>query len=85
MSALERLVQGVLRLIDEDQPPPCLGRRADRWTSEDAGERACAASVCVSLQCPLLGDCAAGAEEIGAKHFVWGGVDRTTVTGRRVA
>lgn len=85
MTAWERLTQGLLRLADQDQKTPCQGGRRDRWTSDDADERAWAANVCVSLVCPLLEACAAAAAETKERNFVFGGVDLTDVKRKRGA
>lgn len=78
MTAWERLTQGLLQLADQDRKTPCQSRRRrDRWTSDDADERAWAASVCVSLACPLIEACAAAADETKERNYVFGGVDRT--------
>ena len=64
-------------LADQGHATPCQGRRRDRWTSDDAEARSWAATVCVTLGCPVLVQCGAAADEFKAAHHVWGGVDRT--------
>ncbi len=83
MTAAEVLGRALLELAEQGQATPCQGRRRDRWTSDDAEERAWAASVCVTLACPVLGQCGAAADEQDERANVWGGRDRTTATTRR--
>ena len=86
MTAAEALTLALLELADQGRPTPCQGRRRDRWTSESAEERAWAASVCVTLDCPVLEVCAAAAVERKESFAVWGGRDRTvTVQHKRRA
>lgn len=77
MTAAEVLGHALLQLADQDQATPCQSRRRDRWTSEDAAERAWAAAVCVGAGCPVLVQCGEAADEFKSAHHVWGGVDRT--------
>jgi len=77
MSAAEVLGQALLEVADQGRATPCQGRRRDRWTSDDAADRAWAASVCVTLACPVLEECAAAADEHDEKFGVFGGTDRT--------
>ncbi len=83
MTAAEALGRGLLELADQGQRTPCQGRRRDRWTSDDATDRAWAAAVCVSLSCAVLVQCGDAAAEQGEKHHTWGGLDRTAATTRR--
>ncbi len=77
-AAAQVLGRALLELAEQGQAAtPCQGRRRDRWTSDDAAERAWAASVCVTLACEVLLQCRAAADEHDEKHGVWGGVDRT--------
>ncbi len=86
MTATGDLTQALLDIEERGASTPCQGRRRDRWTSDDREERAWAASVCVSLACPALRECAAAADERREKHYVWAGVDRSpTTTSRRGA
>ncbi len=48
------------------------------WLSDDASDRAQAASWCVG--CPVLVECGAAADEHGERFGTWGGTDRTVVT-----
>jgi len=77
MTAAEVLGQALLEVAEQGRATPCQGRRADRWTSDHAEERAWAASVCVGLGCVVFTECGAAADEEDEKHGVWGGVDRT--------
>jgi len=54
MTAVEVLGRALLEIADQGQATPCQGRRADRWTSDDAEARGWAATVCVTLACPVL-------------------------------
>lgn len=85
MTAHEVLSIALLDLADQGRATPCQSRRRDRWTSDDAAERAWAASVCVTLACPVLEECGAAAAERKEKFGVWGGIDCTTPTHRRYA
>ncbi|HEY5843532.1 MAG TPA: WhiB family transcriptional regulator [Mycobacterium sp.] len=53
---------------------PCTGSNRDWWTSDDNDERTAAAFHCAS--CPVLGLCAAYADDARESHHVWAGVDR---------
>ncbi len=77
MSAAEVLGQALLEVAEQGRLTPCQGRRRDRWTSDDAAEREWAASVCLTLACRVLEQCAALADERDERHHVWGGRDRT--------
>ena len=77
MTAAEALGHALADLADQGHAPPCQGRRRDRWTSESAEERAWAATVCVTLGCPVLVQCGEAADEFKAAHHVWAGTDRT--------
>jgi len=83
MSAAEVLGQALLEVAEQGRATPCQGRRRDRWTSDDAADRAWAASVCVTLACPVLEQCAALADERDERHHVWGGTDRTAPSASR--
>jgi len=85
MSAAEALSLALLELAARGHATPCQGRRRDRWTSDDAAERAWAASVCVTLDCPVLEVCAAVAVERKESFAVWGGRDRTVTVHKRKA
>ncbi len=77
MTAAERLTRALVDLADRGELTPCQGRRRDRWTSDDATDREWAASVCLTLACRVLEQCAALADERDERHHVFGGVDRT--------
>ena len=86
MTAAEELTLALVDLTDRGERTPCQGRHRDRWTSDDADDRAWAAAVCVGLGCEVLEECRAAAAENGEKHYVWGGVDHTaTVQHKRRA
>lgn len=76
-TAAEVLGQALLELAEQGRATPCQGRRRDRWTSESAEDRAWAASVCVTLGCPVIEVCGAAADEHDERFGVWAGVDRT--------
>jgi len=77
VTAHEVLYTALLDLAAQGGATPCQGRRRDRWTSDSADDRAWAASVCVTLNCPVLEECAAAAAESKEKFAVWGGRDHT--------
>ncbi len=85
MTAAEVLGHALLQLADQDQATPCQGRRRDRWTSDDAAERAWAAAVCVGLDCGVLEACAAAAAGRKEAFGVWAGRDRTATVHKRKA
>ena len=76
-AAAEVLGRALVELADRGHATPCQGRRRDRWTSDDATERAWAAAVCVGLSCQLLEECGLAADEQGERFGVWVGTDRT--------
>jgi len=80
VTAAVELTRRLADLAGQCRATPCQGRRRDRWTSDDATDRAWAASICSSLGCSALVECGAAADEHAEKHHVWGGVDRTTDT-----
>ncbi len=77
VTAAEVLGRALADLADRGHATPCQGRRRDRWTSADATDREWAAAVCVGLDCAVLVECGAAADEHDEKHHVWAGVDRT--------
>jgi len=85
VTAAEVLGRALLELAEQGRATPCQGRRRDRWTSDHAEERAWAASVCVTLACPVLEECGAAADEQDERFGVWGGRDRTTAATRKAA
>jgi len=81
MSAAEQLAHALLNLADGGKRTPCQSSSSrDRWTSDDAEHRGWAATVCVTLACPVLLQCHAAADEHGEKFGVFGGRDRTAAT-----
>ncbi len=80
MTAHEQFGAVLLELAERGETTPCQGRRRDRWTSDDYSDRAWAASVCVSLACPVLALCGAAADEMREKFGTWAGRDRTPHT-----
>ncbi len=83
MTAHEQLMAALTRLAEANKLTPCQGRRRDRWTSDDATERAWAAAVCVGLGCVVLLECGAAAAEQGERFGVWADIDRTTSRPKR--
>lgn len=76
MTAQEQLDLALLTLAARGRRPRCgeYGG-AELWTSDDADDRAQAATWCHG--CPVLELCGSAAEERLEKRHVWGGVDRT--------
>jgi len=77
MTAAEVLGRALLELAEQGRATPCQGRRRDRWTSDDATQRAWAATVCRGLNCPVLVECGDAADEHDERFGVWAGRDRT--------
>ena len=78
MSAAETLTRRLVDLAAHGRRPRCGEPGGhEMWLSDDATDRAQAASWCTG--CPVMAECAAAADEHDEKHGVWGGVDRTTV------
>lgn len=75
MTAAEDLTRALLRMAERGQRPACGdGETSSYWTSEDADERALAATWCTS--CPIAVECGAAAEEKPRAVFgVWAGTD----------
>jgi hypothetical protein len=73
VSATESFTAALLTMVEHDTPPPCT--HDNRWTSDDHGHRATAASLCRT--CPLITQCSQYAHEIKATHGVWAGHDYT--------
>jgi len=80
VTAAEVLGRALLEIAQQGRATPCQGRRRDRWTSDEAEHRGWAATVCVTLACPVLLQCHAAADEHGEKFGVFGGRDRTAAT-----
>lgn len=85
VTAPEQLSLALLELADRGERAPCQGRRRDRWTSDDAVDRSWAASVCLTLGCPVLEECGAAADEQHERYGVWGGRDHTATVPKRKA
>lgn len=73
-TAHERLAGALARVLDSGGRPPCCDG-SGRWVSEETDVRAEATAECAD--CPLLGPCAAAADESDERHHVWAGRDRT--------
>jgi hypothetical protein len=84
MTAAETFRVALLDVTARGQRAPCEGPDRYQWTSEDPRERAQAARTCRDA-CPLLDLCAAAAREVGERHGVWGGKDRTRTPKERTA
>jgi len=79
MTAAEQLTRILLDLATEGRRPRCAEPGGhEMWCSDDATDRAQAASWCAG--CPVLAECAAAADEHGEKFGVFGGTDRTPTT-----
>jgi len=76
-AAVEVLGHALLEIAEQGRATPCQGRRRDRWTSDRAEDRAWAATVCVGLNCEVLAECGAAADEQGELFGTWAGRDRT--------
>ena len=76
-NACESLTLALTVIAEQGRATPCQRRHRDRWTSENADERAWAASVCLSLACPVLEACGTAAVELRERFAVWGGKDLT--------
>ena len=85
MTAAEALGHALLEVAEQGRATPCQGRRRDRWTSDDADDRAWAAAVCVGLGCEVLLQCRAAADQQDERFGVWGGRDRTAPAHRKYA
>jgi len=76
MTAAERLTRALVDLATEGRRPRCGETGSPGlWLSDDAADRAQAATWC--LGCPVLAECGAAADEQGERHGTWAGVDRT--------
>lgn len=73
MTAREALEYAMRDALDRGLIVPCLGRL--EWTSDDAQERAQAASECDG--CPCLTACSEAAREGEEDWGTWAGVDRS--------
>ncbi len=85
VTAAEALSLALADLAVRGERTPCQGRRRDRWTSESAEDRSWASSVCLTLGCPVLEQCAAAAVEGKESFGVWAGKDRTVTAQKRRA
>ena len=78
MSAYGELTHALDALDEAAERVPCRDRRRSaRWTSDEADDLEWAAFHCRSLHCPVLALCAQAADELKARHHVWGGQVRT--------
>lgn len=76
MTAAEQLTRALVSLATEGRRPRCGEAGShEMWLSDDATDRAQAASWCVG--CPVLVECGAAADEHGERFGVFGGRDRT--------
>ncbi len=81
MTAAEQLTRSLVDLAARGRRPRCGEPGGhELWLSDDATDRAQAASWCVG--CSVLTECGAAADEHGEKFGVFGGRDRTVVTSR---
>jgi len=80
MTAAEALTRRLVGLATEGRRPRCGEPGGHEWLSDDATDRAQAASWCTG--CPVLVECGAAADEHGERFGVFGGTDRTVVTSR---
>ncbi len=76
MTAAEQLTRRLDNLAAQGRRPRCgeFGGH-ELWCSDDATDRAQAASWCTG--CPVMDECAAAANEQGERFGVWAGRDRT--------
>ncbi len=76
MTAAERLTRRLVTLAAQGRRPRC-GEAGSHglWLSDDADDRAQAASWCTG--CPVMDECAAAADEHGERFGVFRGTDRT--------
>jgi len=76
MTAAEQLTRALVDLATQGRRPRCGEPGGhELWTSDDADDRAQAATWCNG--CPVLAECAASADEHDEKFGVFGGRDRT--------
>jgi len=76
MTAAEQLTRAMVSLAAQGRRPRCGEPGGhELWCSDDADDRAQAASWCNG--CPVLAECAAAANEQGERFGVWAGRDRT--------
>lgn len=78
-TARDQLTLALVQLAADGGRPPCgeYGGH-ELWTSDDAEDRAIAAARC--LDCPILTECRAAADEHDERWHVWhvwAGIDRT--------
>ena len=83
MTAAEQLSLALAELATQGRRPRCGEPGGhEMWLSDDATDRAQAASWCAG--CAVLTECGAAADEHDEKFGVFGGVDRTPApTSRR--
>jgi len=84
MTAAERLTRALVDLATQGRRPRCGEPGGhELWLSDDATDRALAASWCAG--CAVLTECGAAADERDERFGVWGGVDCTAPSHRRYA
>jgi len=83
VTAAEQLTRALVDLATHGRRPRCGEPGGhELWCSDDATDRAQAASWCAG--CMVLVECGAAADEHGERFGVWAGVDRTpSPTSRR--
>ena len=82
MTAAEALTRALVSLAAHGRRPRCGEPGGhELWLSDDATERAQAATWCAG--CPVLVECAAAADEHDERFGVFGGVDRTPPPAKR--
>ncbi len=76
MTAAEQLTRALVDFAAQGRRPRCGEPGGhELWCSDDATDRAQAASWCTG--CPVMDECAAAADEQAEKFGVWAGRDRT--------
>jgi len=82
MTAAERLTRRLVDLAAHGERPRCGEPGGhELWCSDDATDRAQAASWCAG--CAVLVECGGAADEHDEKFGVFGGVDRTPPPAKR--
>jgi len=82
VTAAEQLTRRLVDLATQGRRPRCGEPGGhELWTSDDADDRAQAASWCTG--CPVLDECAAAADEHDERFGVFGGTDRTPPPAKR--
>jgi len=79
VTAAEQLTRAMVSLAAHGRRPRCGEPGGpEMWLSDDADDRAQAATWCTG--CSVLVECGAAADEHGERFGVFGGTDRTVVT-----